>query len=213
MQPSPKLTNLVKMLCAKHEIDWQQEGVCLHLEKPDVEHYLGVENLGKERISVGLYIDFEGHIVPEIEIVLWFGFQPIAPNDDESDTHAWAAIEQTTIDDGWKLYVQLDDNREVAACLNPAGQTKLTLMAEDWADELLRMGWLDEACQSVASKRQLTPNVLWERDIEYITAPLDDEDELAFFTDLQWDDDEVDSLPADEAFAVEIDADLEFVPF
>ena len=208
MQPSPKLTNLVKMLCAKHEIDWQQEGVCLHLEKPDVEHYLGVENLGKERISVGLYIDFEGHIVPEIEIVLWFGFQPIAPNDDESDTHAWAAIEQTTMDDGWKLYVQLDDNREVAACLNPAGQAKLTLMAEDWADELLRMGWLDKASRSTTSKRSLTPAMLWERDIE-----LEDEDELAFFKNIQWDDDEFDSVPMDEAVAVEIVTDLGYVPF
>lgn len=143
MQPSPKLTSLVKAICAKHGIDWQKEHFYLHLEMADSEPYLALESLGKERVSIGLYCSYAEHTIPEIEIVMWSSYQPEPPTD-EAGSESWAAIEKVILYEGARLYVTLDENGEVNHCFDPVGQAQLARFADDWSEELLTNGWLEQ---------------------------------------------------------------------
>lgn len=163
MQAAAKLTNLVKTLCTCYKVEWWNEQACLRLIMPDVEHYLQIEHLSNERISIGLYFDFEGRHMPELEIVLWSGFQP-EPFDVDTDT-PWAPIEYTSVYDTWQLYVDLNGSGAVVSCFDPAGQSKLAMMANDWSDELERQGWLEENVWLSRCADCRDEYALWERDL------------------------------------------------
>lgn len=163
MQAAAKLTKLVKTLCARHNIEWWSEQACLRLVMPDVEHYLQVENLGNERISIGLYLELGGKSMPEMELVLWSAFQP-EPFDPEVE-YPWAPIEYASIYDCWKLYVEMSPNGAIISCFDPAGQSKLAMMANDWSDELESQGWLGENVWRSRCAREFDEQAVWERDL------------------------------------------------
>lgn len=140
MQPSPKLTSLVKALCAKHDVVWQNERACLHLQMDELPHDLVIENLGREQVSIGLYFDCEGHRATELEVILWTGYQAELLQGESAA--GWAAIERTILYEGWQQYVELNANGEVVYCTNPTGQAQLARFAEDWCEGLLRVDWL-----------------------------------------------------------------------
>lgn len=174
MQASAKLTHLVKTLCARYKVEWWNEQVCLRLVMPDVEHYLQIENLGNERISIGLYLDFGGKSMPELEIVLWSGFQP-EPMEIETE-QLWAAIESASIYDTWQLFVELARSGAVVSCFDPAGQSKLAMMANDWSDELKRQGWLGENVWLSRCADDAYEKAIWERDLMTVELPDADDD-------------------------------------
>ena len=127
--------------------------------------------------------------MPELEIVLWSGFQP-EPFDVDADT-AWAPIEYTSVYDTWQLYVDLNGSGAVVACFDPPGQSKLAMMANDWSDELERQGWLGENVWRSRCADSHNDWAIWERDlmsigfsdpdevvpINWLTMPEFDEDE------------------------------------
>lgn len=162
MKPSAKLTHLIKKLCVKHDIKWQEERVCLYLQMEESESYLAIENLGNERMSIGLYFECECLIVPEIEIVLWSGYQPELQRANDRASN-WAAIERVILYEGSSQYVDYDANGGVTRCFDPLGQSQLSRFADDWSDELLARGWLDRGVATQTAQNTTTEEVPSEK--------------------------------------------------
>ena len=131
MRYSPKMKQIIEKLTQKHGIDVAQVGAHLRLDMPHFDR-LAIENIGKQRISVAHYFEQNGDLVAEPDVVFFVDAEG-----------KWMPVEITQSMTGWTQYVHFDDSGTRIERVNTAGQADLAEFAQQWAQNLIDQGWLE----------------------------------------------------------------------
>ena len=131
MKTSPKMQRVIEQLTKKHSLNLSQAGAHLRLTMPGY-HRLVIENIGLRCVSVAHYFEQNGDLVADPDVVFFTGYSE------------WVPIEITQVMGIYRRYAELDETEQAIVRLNLCGQADLAAFTEEWAQNILEQGWLEQ---------------------------------------------------------------------
>jgi len=127
------MQRLITQLAARWGLDLAADEAHLKLENRSYVP-LVIEKVGPTLVSVAHYVEQNGDLCPDPEIIFFTGYGHWVPIEIAQRPPA-----------GYRAYAELSpDGREIAR-LDPGGQAELGRVAEEWAWNLMGQGWLGES--------------------------------------------------------------------
>jgi Domain of unknown function (DUF6908) len=164
MKTTPRFQQLLVQIAQQHGVDLCVAGAYLRLVMEESDHCLVMENLGGSRVSVALYLENNGNLVADPEVIFYLGDTEFVP--DELEMPEWTPIERVQLFGGWELYMEVDTNGNVLESFDPRGQADLASFVEEvFVQDLMRQGWQERGRRSVRPKPSLTAEQMWARGI------------------------------------------------
>jgi hypothetical protein len=135
MQPTPKMKEVIEAIGKKFGVDFSIVGTCLRLDMP---HYdcLCIEKVDRYRIGIAHYYESGGYTIPEPYVLLFTKYQM---------EFGWIPIEITQSMTGNISYVVMTDDGNGIKRYDEKGQAGLAEFTEQWAQNILDQGWLENS--------------------------------------------------------------------
>lgn len=143
MKTSPQMQRIITRLAARHDLDLAAAGGHLKLENGDYAP-LVIEKVGPTLLSAAHYVEENGDLVADPEVVFFTGYSQ------------WVPIEITQRPPGgYRVCAELSGNGREIARLDISGQAALASFVETWANNLLAQGWLERARRAAEAERKM----------------------------------------------------------
>lgn len=140
MKTSPKMKEVIEAIAMRFEVDFAVSGTSIRLQMPGFD-LLRIERVDRYRISVAHYFESAGFLIPEPDVVIFTKYQ---------EEVGWVPIEITQSMTGYTSYVQLTDDGKGIKRYSEKGQADLAEFTEQWAQNILDQGWLENGTLQIA---------------------------------------------------------------
>lgn len=140
MQPIPKMKEVIEAIGKRLGIDFSIVGSGIRLDMPGYD-CLYIERVDRYRIGIAHYYETDAHSIPEPYVVIFTKYH---------QEIGWLPIEITQSMTGRLCYVQMTEDNKGIYRYDEEGQAGLAEFTEEWAQNILDQGWIDNGVPRLA---------------------------------------------------------------